>query len=622
MEEHVFYSAAHTAQPKALLRPNAERTTKTPSKQRSLSDSAPTLSPSPNFKEDLSRAKDDSALISTPSKISRRNTLGARVPYLHMPGRDPSLDHTNNNSTQSDPHDIYTSPTNVLPRHSRGLDFSRARTHLHHSIVADQSSPDSSPTVTHKSIPVPSRRQSNISMMMDSPRSNMWSNNLGADRGFHPRSLGSTTAITSDASSSSSDDEDTFMRHDESEDTIMTTPMARKSDAGSAITPYGIRASGSMSGWMSSHSPMARGLVQFRQGANTTDGTVNDVDFATNTEIANDVTMTSPLQRPMSRRESLSLHANTLRISSSNESSDDSAFVLQPPSTPGVVRRPVTRRSNMFPKTKGFARVRAALQEETVPGDSDARREAEIVRQVRVKDVGLGRGQSTASSSPDLIPTIPHLNTSTSDLPDIEELSSTDQFKKFTDDRRPSNYFGLFGHGLHSRMQTPPPPLFGRARSSSNMSEDRGDSPSVSTPPSVAMSITPTIQAEIRNELPNDQITFPPPSLPSVAEMSRKNGKRRRDDDLDPISFKRRAVSPGMMSVQSSPILSQSPVSSSGGWWSQTKNTREGSGSGTADERSASTGSLGQAPPVTGPTRVGFQGMTDTNDGLMNMSIE
>ena len=41
------------------------------------------------------------------------------------------------------------------------------------------------------------------------------------------------------------------------------------------------------------------------------------------------------------------------------------------------------------PKTKGFARIRAALAEETTPIDSEVRREAEVIRQVRESDMDL-----------------------------------------------------------------------------------------------------------------------------------------------------------------------------------------------------------------------------------------
>lgn len=77
-----------------------------------------------------------------------------------------------------------------------------------------------------------------------------------------------------------------------------------------------------------------------------------------------------------------------------------------------------------------------------------------------------------------------------------------------------------------------------------------------------------------------------------------------REDDLDPTYFKRRAVSPSL-SVQNSPILPQSP-----GWWGTPKR----------DERISSNGSASSAAGI--GKRVGMQGMSDTNDSLMNMSIE
>ena len=106
-------------------------------------------------------------------------------------------------------------------------------------------------------------------------------------------------------------------------------------------------------------------------------------------------------------------------------------------------------------------------------------------------------------------------------------------------------------------------------------------------------------------------------------DAARKGNKRMRDDDFDPSFFKRRAVSPGM-SLQNSPILPQSPLQREGGWWGiQAKNARETPGVQVRGERIGSGGSAGSTNTSTGPSkRVGMQGMNDTNDGLMNMSIE
>jgi hypothetical protein len=104
---------------------------------------------------------------------------------------------------------------------------------------------------------------------------------------------------------------------------------------------------------------------------------------------------------------------------------------------------------------------------------------------------------------------------------------------------------------------------------------------------------------------PSRSATPQPGPGPTAAEITRKvNNKRRRDDDFDPTSFKRRAVSPGM-SVHNSPIM-QSPMQRDVTPWGNRPPSNE-----------AKVGTNG------GPMkRVGFQGMVDTNDGLMKMSIE
>jgi hypothetical protein len=170
-------------------------------------------------------------------------------------------------------------------------------------------------------------------------------------------------------------------------------------------------------------------------------------------------------------------------------------------------------------------------------------------------------------------------------------------------------------------------------------------------------------------------------------DMHLNRFKRRRDDDYDIGTIKRRAVSPGM-SAQNSPVLTQSPTqkeiagnSSTAGWGqpperkgqngSQTQSSsqkdreslsqpvsagsevstswqlppppplslagsRHGSGGSTVSMASAGTGGTltpnitngtngGSAPGSSGGgggKKLGLQGMVDTNDGLMKMSIE
>ena len=610
--------------------------------------------------------------------------------------------------------DAFESPTSMLPRHSRGLDFSRACTNLHHSTIPDQSSPDSSPKVSHRALKIPSRRQSTVSsMMLDSPRSS-GNNPFWSDKTFRPRSLGSTTAMTSEASSSGSDtDEEMKSRYDPDE--MLTTPvMHKQSQSIGGVTPYAMRDE------IHNPSPISRRFAPHRKAPRSggrlaalrtshSNGTADD-SSGSSTDNQNDTPMAS---NP--RRESISTFTDSLQISTSNGNTTSNDSDNETPSatfkfqSPQVVRRPVTRRSNLLPKTKGFARIRAQLQEESSPVDSDMRRDAEVVRQVRV---GSGSGslipnmshQSTASSSPDLTPTIPLQPLDGSDMHDTEGLGMTLPSTEGNgnditvtaapDDpiRRSLSNRDIFAHLFASRAGSTPPPLpfSARHRSSSGFSSEdtRMDSPAATSAGGLSQTASKDAAIAGRSESESEQIplltqtstlegetpVFPAPQLPSAAGVTRKaNAKRRRDDDFDLSSIKRRAVSPGM-SVHSSPVLGQSPVSTGGGWW---KKEREGSGGGSGppapsgsgggggggngaanskdgvietgsardgmragsqsesrEVRSASLGStkegngsaLAMAPPTTpslGARRVGIQqGMTDTNDGLVRMSLE
>lgn len=176
------------------------------------------------------------------------------------------------------------------------------------------------------------------------------------------------------------------------------------------------------------------------------------------------------------------------------------------------------------------------------------------------------------------------------------------------------------------RHRTPPPSAFLPRGSSSGISEDISmDSPNFSTPSSSlygAGFVFPIIDPQDLPRPSSPAITATPQAstLPTAADITRKvNNKRRRDDDLDPTSFKRRAVSPGM-SVQNSPIM-QSPMQRDINPWG----TRPSSNSGSekAGGGAVSTEGGGNAPGRhNGTKRIGFQGMVDTNDGLMKMSIE
>ena len=262
------------------------------------------------------------------------------------------------------------------------------------------------------------------------------------------------------------------------------------------------------------------------------------------------------------------------------------------------------------------------MLEETNPLDSEARREAEIVRQVRENETDIEPSRSSIMESPPLMPLnnsdIPGIGSEDNPLLSDEpcQQSTKGIFASFP--LQASRGFGgkEFWNNYNSRMKTPPPPFMPQG-SSSAMSDDISiDSPSMSASSASFLSNQAKMGRGSRSSTPQLQV------LPTVADVAKKMSKRRRDDDFDLASFKRRAVSPGM-SAQNSPVVAQSPVQRDGGFWSTAKSSRESSSAGQGrGERSGSTGSLTSMSQNPGPKRVGMQGITDTHDGLMKMSIE
>ncbi|KAF2258127.1 hypothetical protein CC78DRAFT_622070 [Lojkania enalia] len=615
---------------------------KTPQKSpkaRSLSDSTPQLSPSPKFREPHRTSKDDHTIIASP-RTPRRPDLLSRGLSLQMPPREmpmPSPAHFAARvplSPQLDSRNTYASPASLLPRRSRGAEFSRACTNLHHSTLADQSSPDSSPTITQKGLNIPSRKSRSNSMILDSPNVNMHSAWGNGDRTAASSSVGSINMLGSDDSSSSSDEGD-LMDPDDNDDPMLMTPQAMKS--GNA--PFGGPPLGNNPGpWPNMFS--LGGLPNFMsiQRARLRKGRSRK----SSSSASGHSSMASPgpgsppngksegyfareavIRKAGSRRESLSLFTNDLHISSGNDSGDEAVLM---PQTPGVVRRPVTRRGNLLPKSRQFGRIKAELLEESAPIDSEFRREAEIIRQVRESDTDLERPSATAQSSPSLLPTVPGLDGPLEGVPEegsesnmsLDSSTAKGLFAAFNiGAARNSNGRGYWNQD--GPAQTPPP-TFPRAGSSAISEDVNMDSPSISSSTSTNPVAAPD---QIVNSAWMSRSSTPQPLVPpTAAEGLKKSNKRRRDDDLDGSSIKRRAVSPGV-SVQNSPILSQSPAQRDGSLWGTTpKISRESSGGGhAAGERSNSGGSMSMTPSL-GPKRIGLQGMTDTNDGFMKMSIE
>ncbi|KAI0477667.1 hypothetical protein GGR56DRAFT_418281 [Xylariaceae sp. FL0804] len=690
------------------------------SKVRSLSDgNGAKLSPSPHIIAASRRtSKDDSALVKDRSQdVSVPVTPGrpdfrVRGLSLQMPQRDaaspappssastlacppplsPKLDHAQ----------IYASPTNILPRRSRGLDFSRAATSLHHSTLAEQPSPDSSPTIGGRGMNIPGRGRVNGEYGAEHPSSSLWSMMGGQERMNISSSVGSTNPILSDSSSSS--DNDDFM-DEEMEDAIVSTPQVVKgSFPGSNAGPWATGGSpslGSLSSFRTrrrkQHKKKLRGLAGLGFNAAAPPAFSRSPPTTMGKEMRD-------LPMSHSRRESISWAANQLHISGTEneerlETADASPMTPGRDGAKGVVKRVVTRRSNLLPKTKGFARIRAALAEETTPVDFEARREAEVIRQVRESDMDLEprtaapdiSNMSTAQCSPNLAAAQDALEEVPEDDMMTDPGLSGGTFKQqVMRNSKGKNFWETFSEtsSIAGARVTPPPPAFLPRDSSSGISEDVNmDSPSLSAGSGNNASLfglgaglasatagrapggggsdgqqqrseTPSQQQQQQQQ----QVTPSQhgggsgsghsghgggsvPLPPTAAEITRRiNNKRRRGDDeyFDPHALKRRAVSPGM-SVHNSPVM-QSPLQRDGapsGWGS---GSRPGSNHGGDNKLSATPSENGSAAGNSnsnnnnnnsnngggsgsrsvngGKGRVGFQGMVDTNDGLMRMSIE
>lgn len=247
-----------------------------------------------------------------------------------------------------------------------------------------------------------------------------------------------------------------------------------------------------------------------------------------------------------------------------------------------------------------------------------------MIRQVRESDVdsdlNLNPSQpATTASSPNLTATAAPLdnleNVSEDPLINSEDNASRRSSSAFSHQAMRHSAGPTFWNNFDERMRTPPPPNVPR-ESSSGMSDDVNmDTPVGSLQSSTSHVITsrPSISQE----------SLASTTQTTVFEMPKKgNNKRMRDDDFDPNFFKRRAVSPGL-SLQNSPVLPQSPLQRDGGWWGTPKSTREVPSVHISGDRVSSTGSNSSTNGAGGPSkRVGLQGMTDTHDGLMNMSIE
>lgn len=431
--------------------------------------------------------------------------------------------------------------------------------------------------------------------------------------------------------SSSEEDDDELMIGDRDDMMITNTPQASK--FGNGPNPF---SAGNVPSpgydWMGGYSQAAASLMSFqraRLGKNRSRHSSSS--GSGNSSKPSPVPLSPPVIKSIEgsnggyftlkggfqppRRESLSLGTGDLRLSDISDDGDNRfgrgrspAATSSPGSGPlGVIRRAVTRRSSLLPKTKGFARIQAALFEEAAPIDSEAKREAEVIRQVRESEPSVPPEPRTLDASPSIEPSCP-----SAAIEDAENASTQSQAtipieNSFSSQAVRNSAGPNFWDSFDGRYRTPPPPA--RSTHPSSVSEDDN-----------AMDMTPSTTVDVPK--PWDR---PPSQTSSVYTANlAQTRKRRREDDLDPNILKRRAVSPSM-SVQSSPIFPQSPVvkdtNNNNNIWGPPPKSALGP---LFPERPGSheNGSRGSAPHSGTLKRVGLQGMTETSDGFMNMSIE
>ena len=344
----------------------------------------PALSPSPTLIE--TKATKDDSFVEQPSTPKRPNLpRGLSLQTLQMPPRDISSSSTANLSTnlsakgplspKLDSSSHYASAASVLPRRSRGLDFARACTNLHHSTLAEQSSPDTSPVIGGRGVNIPRKQHSGAS----GPESPMfptttWSAMGTQERSVMSSSVGSVNMLDSSSSSGDSSDED--MMRGEDEDTIHMTPQAYRTGFGAG--PFNTSAAPSPGMDLSNpFSPAAANLMSFkrrqRHGRNTRKS-------SSSASIQSSMHSPGPSSPPLhksielgaggnyftkdkrgmeSRRESLSLGTNDLHISDTTETdegenryggNDALGIPIQTniDDRRRVIGRAVTRRSNML----------------------------------------------------------------------------------------------------------------------------------------------------------------------------------------------------------------------------------------------------------------------------------
>ena len=330
-------------------------------KTRSLSDGGTPgkLSPSPLIVEATRKtSKDDNHIRDyTPAPSTpNRSSFAPRGLSIHMlpqreptsPAQSPAAAFTKPAplSPKLDHSQIYASPTNILPRRSRGLDFSRAATSLHHSTLAEQSSPDSSPTISGgRAMNIPAHRghRTNEYGLAEQSSNSLWSVMGNQERMHISSSVGSTHPMASDSSSSDDDD----LMDEDTDEAYVTTPQTTRS-----AVPSGIQGGPG--------SPAVNSLLSFQQRQRPRKQNRKKLRGPLGLGFSSAATMgalsKSPPSKdsPMShsRRESISWQANQLHISGSEEerAGDSIHSVMGTPTSNRhtIMRQVATRRGNLM----------------------------------------------------------------------------------------------------------------------------------------------------------------------------------------------------------------------------------------------------------------------------------
>ena len=328
-------------------------------------------------------------------------------------------------SPKLDPSQIYASPTNILPRRSRGLDFSRAATSLHHSTLAEQSSPESSPINLNSNnggtnsgsgaisaMNIPGRKSGDYGGATESSTS-LWSmmgrshesNGKaaaanGSTAGYYPSSsMGSVNtshhlggAACSDSSSSSDDDD---LMDEDTDEPFITTPQVGKtvsagmnSPAMNSLLSFTHRqrprkqskrlVKGPLGLGFSSISATSMGGAGPSSSATAAGGVGASLsNYSKSPPSGSGFFLGRDAQQSHSRRESISWAANQLHISGS-ESDDNPKNQIDVGDAlgqRGVIRRQVTRRGNLLVRYKrqdfcfgAYCTNMCSLKQKALPG--------------------------------------------------------------------------------------------------------------------------------------------------------------------------------------------------------------------------------------------------------------